>query len=73
MTFKAYPVKDLIEYAKNSWDSLPQEILRRYEEGEIIFRSDGININSKIGKITATTESTLFFSSPGIMYIGGPL
>lgn len=42
-TFSAYLVKDLINAARNAWNTLPESVIDLIDEGRLEFEIDGIN------------------------------
>jgi hypothetical protein len=59
---------DAIKYSKGDWKSLPSWLSEKYERGEVIFRSAGIDMKTLEGWLTAQPTDWIIKGVLGEVY-----
>ena len=61
---EAWTVLELVKAAEGNWKELPGVVKKRYEEGKIIFRPDGMTIENKnSGPLKAKITQMVFYDT----------
>jgi hypothetical protein len=64
----AWPLPRLLQYAKTSWDSLPEQIKDAYEANGIVFNADNMAIRTMEGTMYATDDDWVICGIKGELY-----
>ncbi len=68
VVIEAWPVRDLIEFAKSSWISLPACIVAAYDKGDVVFGIREINILTLEGMVTGYLDDLIICGIKGELY-----
>ena len=49
VVIEAWPIADLVKAAATSWRDLPQVVSMAYENGDIVFRPEGVDVKTLEG------------------------
>jgi hypothetical protein len=69
---EAEPIWLLIDFARNNWKGLPEWVQNGYDEGKILFKNDGISIQTLEGTMFGPSSHLLIQGVEGELYACEP-
>lgn len=64
----AFPVRELIEAARDRWDLLPPSVKDAYEHGYVLFMNSSVSVKTLEGTVTAQINDYLMKGTAGEWY-----
>lgn len=68
VVIEAWPVREILRLARESWNELPESIRAAYESGDFIFGSDFIQVKTLEGSMTGGLSDALIRGVQGELY-----